>query len=240
MASIVLFGGTSEIGVKVAELLVNRLSCYNEIKYVSHSLPPSKNVWSWEPESYKDVDAIFNDIKLAQGDLVILALGYLGEKYTLDDLDYNVFDIEKVLTVNFNITLLTMLRAGSELSKAGGGKILVMTSSAAYPVLDTNLFYGSMKLCLDQIANRMAKLYSRFDVSLTVVRSGFVPTKLNFGRKPTPFSKSADEVASVILKHFDSNVIWTPTFFKYVSGSLMYIPLLKRIANARVRKSWNP
>lgn len=238
MSKIVLLGGSSEIGTKVAEVLLKNKSEYSEIHYVSTSLSTSDSIWRWSPTGFKDVDNIFSEINLKKGDLVIISLGYLGEPYSLENLDYSLHEIEKIFNTNFQIPLMSMLRASVDLAKVGGGKIMVMTSSAAYPVLNTNLFYGNAKLSLDQIALRMAKVFSKNNVELTLVRSGFVPTKLNLDRKPTPFSRSADEVALIVLKNFDSKVIWTPKFFKWISLALTYIPPLRYLASRKVTESW--
>jgi len=75
VSKIVLLGGSSEIGTKVAEVLLKNKSEYSEIHYVSTSLSTSDSIWRWSPTGFKDVDNIFSEINLKKGDLVIISLG---------------------------------------------------------------------------------------------------------------------------------------------------------------------
>lgn len=239
MSKIVLFGGSSEIGIKVAEKLFKNKPEFDHIKLVSTSLQDSEYTVRWDPQNAADVNNVLKKIVFEKDDIVIVAIGYLGEPSLLEQPKFNLEELEKIIRINFEIPLFVLMGASEALSKVGGGKIVVMTSSAAFPVLKTNLTYGTAKRSLDDIALHLSRTLKKSNIDISVVRSGFVPTKLNHGRKPTPFALTADQVAEIILNQFTARIIWTPTIFRIISFSLTWIPLLKKLAEKKVKASWS-
>jgi short-subunit dehydrogenase len=118
-----------------------------------------------------------------------------------------------------------------------GGKIIVLSSTAAFPVLKSNFLYGLAKLGLDMYSRYLQSSFVQSQVDITIVRSGFVATKLNQGRRPTPFSRSSAEVAELIVKNLDKSIIWTPPIFRTISYLLTKSKFLRKFANSLVEKS---
>lgn len=239
MSNIILFGGSSEIGSKVAEKIYLDIPGFDHVQRISTSLQESEWTLKWDPQNATDVNEVFKQITFEKDDIVIIAMGYLGEPLLLDEPKFNLQEIEKIIRINFEIPLLVLMGTSEKLSKVGGGKIIVMTSSAAFPVLDTNLIYGTAKRNLDDLSLHLSRTLRKSNVYISVIRSGFVPTKLNHGRKPTPFAIGADQVANIVAKEINSKVIWTPKIFKFISLSLTWIPLMKKLASKKVKASWN-
>lgn len=238
MSKIVLFGGSSEIGINFANLILANTSQFDEIQYVSTSLAKSSNTFHWNPSGHLDVELLLAQLVLTKGDLIIIALGYLGEPLLFDESKMDLAEIEKIFTINFHVPFMTLVRTTEALAEVGGGKIIVMTSAAAHPVLNTNLFYGTAKYGLDSMAIALSKSVKAKGVEITVVRSGFVPTKLNRGRRATPFSRTAEQVAVTILKNYDKKIIWTPKYLNVISFILKYVPAAKYFASRKVEDSW--
>ena len=239
MSNIILFGGSSEIGIKVAEKIFTDSPRFDHITLVSTSLQDSQWTVKWDPQSATDVTDVLEKIVFEKDDIVIIATGYLGEPNLLEQPKFNLQEIEKIIRINFEIPLFVLMGASEELSKVGGGKIMVMTSTAAFPVLETNLVYGTAKRHLDDLALHLSRTLSKSNIDISVIRSGFVPTKLNEGRKATPFAITADQVADIVTKQINAKIIWTPSIFKLISLSLTWIPLMKKLASKKVNASWH-
>jgi decaprenylphospho-beta-D-erythro-pentofuranosid-2-ulose 2-reductase len=239
MSNIILFGGSSEIGIKVAEKIFTDIPRFDHIKLVSTSLQDSEWTVKWDPQNADDVNNVLKKVVFEKDDIVVIAMGYLGEQELLKQPKFNLPEIEKIIRVNFEIPLFVLMGTSEALSKVGGGKIMVMTSSAAFPVLETNLVYGTAKRNLDDLALHLSRTLSKSKIDISVIRSGFVPTKLNHGRKPTPFAISADQVADIVSKQINAKIIWTPSIFRLISLSLTWIPLMSRLASKKVKDSWD-
>lgn len=94
-----------------------------------------------------------------------------------------------------------------------------------------------MKKSLDIIACNLRESDSTSKVSISVVRSGFVATKLNKGRKPTPFARTAEEVAKTVYKNLGKKVIWTPWYLVLISGLLTFSKSFRKLASKKIQKS---
>ena len=237
MRKIYLFGGTSEIGGNIAKQITDT---YSDVDKNVVRITTSDIVGSgirWNPSDITEVKKTLEKIDLKAEDIVIIALGTLKEIQNEDVIDLNVLD--DMYRVNQLIPTIVLADSFNKLSTQGGGNILVLTSTAAFPVLDENFTYGSAKSGLDAFAKYLQRNSKSKSVKISLVRSSFVATKLNFNRKPTPLSLTTDEVAKIVVQNFGRKVIWTPRFFQSVSFLLMYFPFLKSIANLFVRKSKN-
>ena len=239
MSNIILFGGSSELGIKVAEKIFTDTPRFDHITLVSTSLQDSQWTVKWDPQSATDVNDVLKKIVFEKDDIVIIATGYLGEPQLLEQPKFNLQEIDKIIRINFVIPLFVLMGVSEELSKVGGGKIMVMTSSAAFPALETNLVYGTAKRNLDDLALHLSRMLKKSNIDISVIRSGFVPTKLNHGRKPTPFAITADQVADIVAKQINAQVIWTPSIFRLISLSLTWIPFMKKMASKKVKASWD-
>ena len=238
MAKIIIFGGSSEIGNAIAQKIVEEEGHkVSRILRVSSSLT-GDGVIQWKPRTVSDVSKVFGEISFERDDFVIIALGSLGDVVDPESHFHDSAAWNSVLSLNFNFSAAAFLLSYSALAKAGGGTLIVLGSVAAFPVLKSNLFYGTAKLALDSLASSLQDSESTSKVKITIVRSGFVPTKLNKGRQPTPFSVSTEQVASQVYKNLGKKVVWTPSIFKYISIFLRFSKTGRRFAEKRVTNSF--
>jgi short-subunit dehydrogenase len=236
MPKVVIIGGSSEIGNAISnELMRRNLNKFQSIVKLSTSLN-IEGVVSWNPVSLEDVEDGLRKICFEVDDVVIVAIGTLGglvKQNQLEDLSH----IAKMYFVNQLIPILALSYVTEKLESLGGGKVILLSSTAAFPVLDSNFMYGSAKYELDTYARFLQRSKSLRHVEICVVRFGFIRTKLNKGRTPTPFSRTAEEVAKIVVEHLNKDLVWAPKIFKYISFVLCHMPQLKFVANKIVENS---
>ena len=95
----------------------------------------------------------------------------------------------------------------------GSGRIVVLSSVAGVRVRQANLVYGASKAGLDGFALALGASLQGTGVKVTVVRPGFVRTKMTRDLDPAPFAVDADAVAAAIVRGLETgaDVIWVPS-----------------------------
>jgi decaprenylphospho-beta-D-erythro-pentofuranosid-2-ulose 2-reductase len=132
-----------------------------------------------------------------------------------------------------------MLAVLKNMSTAGGGAIVVVSSVAAFPVLDSNSIYAAGKRMLDEIAQSTLPNLRKNNVQMVIARPGFVATKLHKERTTSYLSTSVDRIAQVVvgtLRRGFSGVIWIPRAWAPVSWVLSSIPFTRMAASAVLRR----
>ncbi len=237
MSKIVIVGGSSEIGSAIASELQEEFpSALSEIIRISTSLNTPGSIF-WNPESCLGVYKGLTGIVLTKGDHIIISLGALAKDDSAQSTEDKIKSIANLYNVNLVAPVLALNYFYDQLEAAGGGRIIVLTSVAAFPVLDNNFIYGSSKLALDSMAQYLQRSKKSNSTKITIVRSGFVQTKLNLGRKPTPFALSTNQVASLVVSRINQPIVWTPRIFALIAWLLQNITPLKMLANKLVGNS---
>ena len=236
MAKIVIVGGSSEIANAIAKELMEKDPHFTQTVRISTTLITKDSI-NWDPSELSGVQNGVEQIAVGKGDCILIALGCLGDLNDFSSPTDKMKCVESMYKVNFLIPALALTYFNSQLELVGGGRILLLNSTAAFPVLDSNFLYGSSKSALDSLGRYIQKNNSLGRTRVSIVRSGFVGTKLNSNRKPTPFSQTTEQVAKLVVKNINKKVIWTPTIFKFVCLSLVYIKPLRNIADKAFSKS---
>ena len=236
MPKVVIIGGSSEIGNAISNEIIKRNSRgFQGVVKLSTSIKIEGAI-SWNPVSLEDVEDGLRKISFEANDVVIVALGTLGDFAKQNELA-DLSHITKMYFVNQLIPILALSYVAGKLESLGGGKVILLSSTAAFPVLDSNFMYGSAKYELDTYARFLQRSKSLQHVKICVVRFGFIRTKLNNGRTPTPFSRTAEEVAKIVVTQMNKDLVWAPKIFQYISFVLCRIPQLKYVANKLVENS---
>ncbi len=231
--SILLIGGTSEIGLAIVHRLSagaparvfllgrdrDRLAgaaatCGGRAEY--------DVVEADAPDSHEEV--IARAFERAGGfDIVILAVGVLGGQEGLDT-DRPV--AQEVMRVNFLGSGSLLLAALGALRRQGRGTIVVLSTVAAERARASNAIYGAAKAGLDALAQGLADSLAGTGVRVLVVRPGFVRTRMTASLKPAPFATSADAVAQAVVGALDGrrHTIWVPQALRYVFAVLRHLP----------------
>ena len=156
-------------------------------------------------------------------DLVIMAVGLLGDQFAMDD-DADAAGL--MATVNFAWPVAALAEVRRRLVTQGGGRILVMSSVAAVRVRRNAYLYGGAKAGLDRLCQGLADSLEGTGVSLQLLRPGFVRSKMTTGEPEPPFTTGVNEVAENVMEGLASGapVIWSPPILRYVFFLLRHLP----------------
>ncbi|MGA8297156.1 MAG: SDR family NAD(P)-dependent oxidoreductase [Acidimicrobiales bacterium] len=161
--------------------------------------------------------------RLGEIDVVLVAAGILGTS-ELDELD--AASVAESLTVNFSAVAAVTLALAKLLVAQGTGVIVVLSSVAAVRVRRATFVYGAAKAGLDGFAQGLGDALSGTGVRVTVVRPGFVRTKMTAGRTQLPFAVDAATVAAAIIRGLEtrSEVVWVPPYLRWLFLAVRFVP----------------
>jgi decaprenylphospho-beta-D-erythro-pentofuranosid-2-ulose 2-reductase len=161
---------------------------------------------------------------LSEGvDLVIVAAGVLDTS-PLAELDARA--VNRSVSTNFTGPAAVLVSVARRLIEQGYGRMLVLSSVAAVRVRAANFLYGSSKLGLDGFCQGLSDVLVGSGVELTIVRPGFVHTKMTEGRPAAPFAVDERRVAADVVRGIERQtaVIWSPPLLGAVFGVLKLLP----------------
>lgn len=239
MAKIIQFGATSELATAVSQAIVNlNPDKHFEIIKVGRTVVDGFTTHIWNTNHPGVIETVLKDLNISKGDIVIIAVGFLGGICSTTNLEFVSAD-EIFETISVSAALAAGIYLGTlrEFKKVGGGKIIVFTSVAAHPVLESNMIYGGSKNLLEKIISSSRTSAKKAGIHICVVRNSFAPTKLNHLRRKTPFSTSSKKVGEVVSSKSDNNVVWVPFIWRYISLLVSFIPGLRHLSNLAFKKS---
>ncbi|MCE7004869.1 decaprenylphospho-beta-D-erythro-pentofuranosid-2-ulose 2-reductase [Kibdelosporangium philippinense] len=234
--SLLLLGGTSEIGLAVAEryarqrpalrvMLAGRLS--DRLDAAAARLREAGATVSTlafdarMPDTHTEViEKAFADGDI---DVTIVAFGVLGdqeEAWTNVDVARELAEINYVAALTIGVPLAERLR------KQGHGSIVALSSAAGERARRSNFVYGSTKAGFDAFYTGLTYALKPHGVTVTVVRPGFVRTKMTEGLKAAPLSQTADQVADTVVSAVRNRreQVWAPAAMRGVMSILRHVP----------------
>jgi short-subunit dehydrogenase len=239
MAKIFQFGATSELASSVSQAILNlEPDKQYEVVKIGRTLVNGFTTHLWKTGQPNDIENSFKDLCISKGDIVIIGVGFLGGIRSTSNLDLvNSDEIYETISVSAALAASVYLGALREFKKVGGGRVIVFTSVAAHPVLESNSIYGESKNLLEKIISNSRKSARDAGVHVCVVRNSFAPTKMNQLRKKTPFSTTSKRVGETVSLKSYKKVVWIPHVWKYISILIRFIPGLRQLSNLAIRKS---
>jgi len=246
--TILLLGGTSEIGLAICERYLRNASA----RIVLADLPDhprrdaaveqmkaagAKSV-EWidfdgvDTESHpKVIDAASAD----EGggpidvDVAIVAFGLLGDA---EELWQNQRKAVQIAEINYTAAVSVGVLIGEKMKAQGFGQIIAMSSAAGERVRRSNFVYGSTKAGLDGFYLGLGEALREFGVRVLVIRPGQVRTSTTIahwkatGAKEAPFTVDKEYVAdlAVTASAKGKDLVWAPGAFRYVMMVLRHIP----------------
>jgi len=228
--SVLVLGGTSEIGVATARALVRGRAR----TVVLAARDPEGLVATadslledgaervervrFDAVAFGSHDELIADVFARVGDidLAVLAFGVLGKE---DD------PVEPA-NVNFVGAASVMTAIATRMKAQGHGTIVLLSSVAGERARKSNYMYGASKAGIDAFAQGLGDSLAGSGVQVMVVRPGFVKTKMTAGLDPVPFSTSADAVAEAIVRGLarGSHTVWEPAVLRGVMSVLRHVP----------------
>jgi decaprenylphospho-beta-D-erythro-pentofuranosid-2-ulose 2-reductase len=245
--TIVLFGGTSEIGREtVLSLLApgveNLVLVSRDVEAASQNdevflvLVPNLNIFHITfdgadalsmPEVVAEIVSEVGDI-----DIAIVAHAVLGDEVV----GYvDPAGVSQVITVNMTATITLLYALASQMRTQGHGRIALFSSVAGERVRKGNAVYGSSKAGVDSFALALDHDLEGTGVSVVVIRPGFVPTKMTRNMEPAPFATTAHAVGVDSAKAIKGTVkiIWSPKIMRPLFILLRHLPtkLWRRVSS---------
>jgi decaprenylphospho-beta-D-erythro-pentofuranosid-2-ulose 2-reductase len=168
---------------------------------------------------------------LGEVDLVILAVGVLGERGGLPD---DIAAALEVLQVNALGSSSLVMESARALSGRGGGTLVVLSSLAAERPRRANVVYSASKAALDGLSQGLADALRLAGVRIVVVRPGFVYTRMTSGLPPPPLACSPETVAKATVRGLNggAQTVWAPPALRWAGIAMRLMPraLFRRLS----------
>ena len=233
--SLLLLGGTSEIGLAVAV----RFAAARPLRVVLAARPSPRLDAAAErlrglgcdvstvPFDARALDTHSDviDKAFADGDIdvTLVAFGLLGDQeQAWTDVEAAV----ELAQVNYTATVSVGVLAARRLAAQGHGSLVALSSVAGERARRSNFVYGSTKAGMDAFYSGLTEALRPSGVHVAVVRPGFVRTKMTEGLKPAPLSVTADQVADVVVDAVRRRreLVWAPPPLRFVMSALRHVP----------------
>ncbi|MEX1105149.1 MAG: decaprenylphospho-beta-D-erythro-pentofuranosid-2-ulose 2-reductase [Ilumatobacteraceae bacterium] len=234
--TIVVLGGTSEIGLAIARKLVSPvtrtvvLACRDLDKGERAAATMRQGSLTVDVVHFDGADtasheAFVREVTAAHGDLdvVIVAFGQLGDgEATGRDVD----DATRLAQVNFTGAVSSSIAVANQLRTQGHGTLVVLSSVAGERVRKANFVYGATKAGLDGFAQGLGDSLVGSGARVLVVRPGFVHSAMTAGLPAAPFATTPEHVAEVTVKGLRAGrrTVWAPGILRYVFSALRHVP----------------
>ena len=156
-------------------------------------------------------------------DLVVLAFGILPDQGKLETEPELVVEVG---AVNYTGAVSAGLHIARHLRQQGHGRMILLSSAAAVLPRRSNFVYGSSKAGLDAFGRGLNEMLVGSGASVTVVRPGFVRTKMTSGLTEPPLACTAEEVARYVARGVERGapIVWAPPAMRWVMWALRLLP----------------
>jgi decaprenylphospho-beta-D-erythro-pentofuranosid-2-ulose 2-reductase len=156
-------------------------------------------------------------------DVTVVAFGVLGDQEKAwTDLDAAL----ELVEVNYTAAVSVGVLVARALAAQGHGALVALSSVAGERGRRSNFVYGSTKAGLDVFYGGLTEALRPFGVHVSVVRPGFVHTRMTEGLKPAPLSVTPEQVADVIVDAVRRRreLVWAPPPLRFVMSVLRHVP----------------
>jgi len=234
--SLLLLGGTSEIGLAITEKYV---AATGHLRVVLAGRPSDNldaaadrlrekgatvSVLPFDarkPETHAEVvDKAFTDGDI---DVAIVAFGLLGDAeqaWTDIDAARELAEVNYVAPVTIGVAL------AEKLKRQAHGSLVVLSSVAGERVRRSNFVYGSTKAGLDGFYTGLTEALRPHGVHVTIVRPGFVKSKMTAGMPAAPLAQTPEQVADIAVAAVakGTELVWAPGAMRLVMMVLRHLP----------------
>ena len=231
--SALVLGANSEIAVAVVDLLATRrlrrvVLAARDVDQATKTAASLLREHDIEATvvSYDATDPTSHAAALSAAgdiDVVLVAFGLLGPTFEVENEDPAGHEVAQV---NFVGGVGACHAAAHHLQAQGHGTLVVLSSVAGVRTRPDNALYGASKAGLDAFASALADAVHGSGANVTIVRPGFVHTKMTQGMERAPFSTTPEKVAIDIVNGLrnGSRIVWSPPILRGVFAGLRRLP----------------
>jgi decaprenylphospho-beta-D-erythro-pentofuranosid-2-ulose 2-reductase len=156
-------------------------------------------------------------------DVTLVAFGLLGDQekaWTDHATAVELAQVNYVGAVSVGVLLAKALQ------RQGHGALVALSSAAAERPRRSNFSYGATKAGLDAFYTGLTEALRPSGVTVSVIRPGFVHTKMTAGMKAAPLSVTPEQVAEVIVDAVTHGreQAWAPAPMRFVMSALRHVP----------------
>lgn len=232
--TILVLGGTSEIGRAIADALISPatrtlvLACRRPDEaqpehFARDGLAVA--VEYFDAAETANHDAFVRMVVAEHGDIdvAVVAFGQLGSQA---EFDADPERAAEVVHVNYTAGVAACLALGAQMRRQGHGHIAVISSVAGERARAANYVYGSSKAGLDAFAQGLGDALHGSGVGVTVVRPGFVHSRMTRGMASAPFATTPRVVGEIAAAGIRAgkHTVWAPPVLRYVFMVLRHLP----------------
>lgn len=235
--SLLVLGGSSDIGAAIAERLVpdgcstvvlagRRPEAMEPLAERLRSAGARVAMTNWDAVDvggHADAVKAAWDAAAVDIDCVVLASGVLGDQSHLED---DPTAAAELAVANYAGPVSTLLHVARRLEEQGHGMFVVLSSVAGERARRSNFVYGSSKAGLDAFAQGLGDALVARGVRVVVVRPGFVRSSMTDGRDPAPLATTPAAVAEAVARAIASGrgTVWVPGSLRYLMAALRHLP----------------
>lgn len=228
--TVLVLGGTSEIGHAIVEALISPnllrviLAVRNPDDVVDVRFGDAEvHAVRFDATDSASHQGVIDDMVERFGDLdvVVQAFGQLGAP-GLDDPAASTALAE----VNYVGAVSSGLVVAAQLRRQGHGTLVVLSSVAGVRTRPSNFVYGSTKAGQDAFATGLGHAMHGSGARVMTVRPGFVRSSMTAGLPEAPFSADPSDVGAAVEAGLrrGSSVVWVPGILRVVFGLLRFAP----------------
>lgn len=235
--SVVVLGGSSEIGVTIAAklagprhaavVLAGRHPDRLEAAAATVRAAGASKVTTaaFDAADVTGHQAFVDSLpaQLGDVDVAVVAFGVLGDQAA--DEAGGTGAVE-VATTNYTGAVSVMLALVRLLRRQGHGTIVLLSSVAGERVRRANFIYGSSKAGVDGFAQGLADSLAGTGVQVLIVRPGFVHSKMTAGMPAAPLATTPEAVADATVAGLAAGrqVVWVPPILRAVMVVFRHLP----------------
>ncbi len=234
--TIVLLGGTSDIGLAIVRRLLNPTT--RTVVLACRDLEKGERAAQGLRHDALTVDVVRFDAgatgthtefarslstKYGDIDVAIVAFSLLGDG-AVTSVDPEA--ASEVAHVNFTGVVSSTIAIANQMRQQGHGSIVMLSSVAGERVRKANPVYGGTKAGIDGFAQGFGDVIVADGVHMLIVRPGFVHSQMTTGRKPAPFATTPEKVADATVKALRSKrrIVWAPAILRPMFVVLRHLP----------------
>lgn len=233
--SVLLMGGTSEIGLAVVEafasdrplrvvLAARKSERLDAARARLEGLGCAVETVEFDARALDThADVVRSAFAGGDIDVALVAFGLLGDN---EQGWTDAAAAVELAQVNYTAAVSVGVALGERLSAQGHGALVAFSSVAGERARRSNFVYGSTKAGMDVFYSGLTEALRPAGVRVTVVRPGFVHTRMTDGMKAAPLATTPQAVAAIVVdavrKHRE--LVWAPAPMRFVMSALRHVP----------------
>lgn len=228
---VIIVGSTSDIGLAILKQLPYADNA--EILLVGREVPEDFNVENarvtlsfhkCDLEKFEDLQSLASILSsLPDIDLAIMAAGFLPPEN--EELDLPL--VNKSLLINTVGAVNALAVLAERMHHQIRGQILHISTVAAIRPRSRNFTYGASKSSADFFARGLSSKYENTGLKVSVLRPGFVYSKMTATLSPALFPRDCTRVAEQVIRGLNrkKRIIYAPLILNLVFFVLKLLPI---------------